>query len=102
MADDDAPFDEPVVLPIEDALDLHPFAPRDIPDVVREYVAQAAAAGFREVRLVHGKGIGVQRGRVRQVLATLPGVAAVADAPPERGGRGATLVTLRPAPATRP
>ena len=99
---DDPPFDEPVAVPIEDALDLHSFAPRDIPDVVREYVASATAKGFREVRLIHGKGIGVQRARVRRVLATLPEVVHVADAPPERGGVGATLVTLSPVASPPP
>jgi dsDNA-specific endonuclease/ATPase MutS2 len=94
--EDDAPFgDEPVVVPIEDALDLHPFAPRDIPDVVADYLDAAHAAGFAEVRLIHGKGIGVQRRRVQEVLRAHPLVARFADAPPERGGLGATLVWLR-------
>jgi DNA-nicking Smr family endonuclease len=93
---DDPPFgDDPVVVPIEDALDLHPFAPRDIPDVVADYLDAAHAAGFAEVRLVHGKGIGVQRARVQSVLRAHPLVARFADAPPERGGLGATLVWLR-------
>jgi dsDNA-specific endonuclease/ATPase MutS2 len=90
--DDDAP---PVVVPITDALDLHGFAPREIPDVVREYLEAAADAGFAEVRLIHGRGIGVQRGRVRAVLATHPRVTGFRDATPERGGRGATVVALR-------
>ena len=60
--------DEPVHIPIEAALDLHAFAPRDIPSVVREYVDAAAAAGLREIRLVHGRGRGVQRGIVQAEL----------------------------------
>ncbi len=94
--------DEPVVIPIEDALDLHSFAPRDIPSVVESYLEAAHDAGFGEVRLIHGRGIGVQRTRVRQVLAAHPLVAAFRDAPPDRGGLGATLVRLRPATATDP
>ncbi|MBI2490484.1 MAG: Smr/MutS family protein [Candidatus Rokubacteria bacterium] len=88
--------DEPVPIPIEDALDLHAFAPRDIPAVVADYLDAAHARGFTEVRLIHGRGIGVQRRIVRSVLAAHPLVAGFADAPPERGGWGATLVRLRP------
>jgi dsDNA-specific endonuclease/ATPase MutS2 len=58
----------PTILPIEPELDLHAFAPRDIPSVVAEYVDAAAAAGLHEVRLVHGRGRGVQRGIVQQTL----------------------------------
>ena len=83
-------------IPIEDALDLHAFAPRDIPAVVADYLDAAHARGFTEVRLIHGRGIGVQRRIVRSVLAAHPLVAGFADAPPERGGWGATLVRLRP------
>jgi DNA-nicking Smr family endonuclease len=90
-----APDDDPVVLPIEDAIDLHPFAPGEIPSVVRSYLEAAHEAGFREVRLIHGRGRGVQRARVRQVLAAHPLVERYADAPPERGGPGATLAWLR-------
>ncbi len=87
----------PVQLPIEDAIDLHPFAPGEVLDVVREYLECARAAGFREVRLIHGRGRGVQRAAIRSLLATLPYVLAAADAPPERGGWGATVVFLAPA-----
>ena len=87
--------DEPVVVPIEGALDLHPFAPREIPSVVESYLEAAYEAGFREVRLIHGRGTGVQRTRVQQVLAAHPLVARFHDAPPERGGLGATLAWLR-------
>ncbi len=90
-----------VVLPIEDALDLHPFAPRDIPDVVREYLAACIERGFQEVRLIHGRGTGTQRAIVRSILSTHPSVLAFADAPPERGGWGATVVHLGSPPGTK-
>jgi dsDNA-specific endonuclease/ATPase MutS2 len=96
--DDDtsAPPDEVVVAPIDDALDLHTFAPRDVASVVEEYLHEARAHGFREVRLIHGKGKGVQRRVVRGVLGRHPAVASFRDAPVSRGGWGATLVELRP------
>lgn len=86
---------EPVEVPIEDALDLHTFAPRDIPAVVEAYLEAAARRGLREVRLIHGKGKGVQRKRVQEVLAANPWVEDFQDAPPGRGAWGATLVWLR-------
>jgi len=88
--------DKPVRLPIGDAIDLHAFRPRDVRSVVESYLEEAAAAGLTEVRVIHGRGIGVQREAVRSVLARLPQVAGFADAPPERGGWGATIVHLRP------
>ena len=89
--------DEPVPLPIEDAIDLHTFAPRDVASVVEEYLTEAAARGFREVRVIHGRGIGVQREIVRAVLSRHSLVESFADAPPERGGWGATVVRLKTA-----
>lgn len=86
---------DPVTLPIEDSLDLHAFAPRDVRSVVDEYLRQASARGFAEVRLIHGKGTGTQRGIVRSVLASHPDVLRFFDGPPERGGWGATVVVLR-------
>src|SRR4026207_944463 len=65
---DDPPFVDPVVLPLEDHLDLHPFQPKEIASVVEEYLNECQRAGFSEVRLIHGKGIGVQRNIVRSVL----------------------------------
>lgn len=62
-------------IPLERALDLHAFAPRDIPAVVAEYVTAAADAGFEDVRLIHGRGRGVQRGIVQSVLDRHPRVA---------------------------
>ncbi len=93
--DEDARPPEAVRVPIEDALDLHSFAPRDIPAVVEAYLEAAVGAGLREVRLIHGKGKGVQRGRVQQVLAQSPWVEDFQDAPPGRGAWGATLVWLK-------
>ena len=95
---DDAPGSEPeqvVELPVEDFIDLHNFEPRDIPGVVDEYLQAAHERGYREVRLIHGRGIGVQRERVRSVLAKHPLVAEFSDAPPDRGGWGATIVRLK-------
>ena len=86
---------EPVHLPIEDALDLHAFAPKDVRPVVEEYLKEAAARGFREVRLIHGRGIGAQRASVQALLVGHPLVLRFFDAPPERGGWGATVVVLR-------
>lgn len=94
--DEDCPFPEPVELPLEDVLDLHPFAPREIRGVVEEYLTQCREAGLTHVRLIHGKGKGVQRDSIRALLARLPFVHAFSDAPSEAGGWGAMLVTLRP------
>jgi DNA-nicking Smr family endonuclease len=85
--------EEPVRIPIEAEVDLHAFAPRDIPSVVEEYINEAHAAGLREVRLVHGRGIGVQRGIVQQALERHPLVESFADDP--RAHLGATIATLR-------
>jgi dsDNA-specific endonuclease/ATPase MutS2 len=95
MSDDEEPFPGPVEIPIEDALDLHPFAPAEIPAVVASYLEAAVDAGLREVRVIHGRGRGVQRRRVHAVLARSPWVEGFADATPDRGGFGATVVRLR-------
>jgi DNA-nicking Smr family endonuclease len=87
--------DEAVALPISGELDLHSFAPRDVPSVVEEYVRACRERGVLTLRLVHGRGKGVQRAVVRRVLANLSGVAAFEDAPPASGGWGATLVRLK-------
>jgi len=88
---------DPVSLPIEDSLDLHAFAPKDVRPVVEEYLREAAARGFREVRLIHGRGTGFQRASVQGLLAGHPLVERFFDAPPERGGWGATVVVLKTA-----
>jgi DNA-nicking Smr family endonuclease len=80
-------------VPIEDALDLHAFAPRDIPSVVEEYVRAAREAGLREVRLIHGRGRGVQRGIVQAALEKNPLVERFDDAPGSH--LGATVAVLR-------
>lgn len=101
-ADDDVdvdpynPFPEPVTIEIRDIIDLHTIPPRDVKRVVEEYLREAHAAGFRTVRIIHGKGIGVQREMVRVILARTPFVEGCADAPPDAGGLGATIVRLSP------
>ncbi len=85
----------PVRLPVEDALDLHAFRPDETAAVVTEYVAAAAAKGLTQVRLIHGRGIGVQRTIVRKALARSPHVVSFEDATPERGGWGATVAVLK-------
>jgi len=101
-AEDDAvdpfnPFPEPVRLEIEDVFDLHTIAPRDVKRVVEEYLLEARRAGYRSVRVIHGKGRGVQREMVRSILARTSFVSNWTDAPPEAGGWGATLVSFAPA-----
>lgn len=94
---DDGPRDEPaVVLPLSGELDLHAFAPRDVPSVVEEYVRACREAGVLELRIVHGRGRGVQRAVVRRLLSSLPEVSDFADAAPASGGWGATRVHLHP------
>ena len=95
MKPPDPPFDEPVVLPLQDSIDLHPFAPKDIPSGVAEYLEQCIQAGLSEVRIIHGRGVGVQRNIVRSLLERHPEVDSFQDAPPEAGGWGATRVVLR-------
>lgn len=89
----------PVEIPIEDSLDLHPFRPAETAAVVASYLEEAQAHGLREVRLIHGRGIGVQREIVRKTLSRSPLVVSFRDAPPERGGWGATVAVLVQPPA---
>ncbi|MGH7767043.1 MAG: Smr/MutS family protein [Candidatus Binatia bacterium] len=93
--DPDSPFDEPVVVPIEDSIDLHAFSPKEIPSVVEEYIEQCIQAGIYEVRIIHGRGRGVQRRIVQSLLKKHPLVASFKDAPADAGGRGATIVELK-------
>jgi len=88
-------MDEPIVLPIEESIDLHAFQPKEIASVVEEYLNESRQAGFSEVRLIHGKGGGVQRRIVRSVLSRHPAVLSYHDAPAEAGGWGATVVILK-------
>ncbi len=100
-SDDGADLDDNtsvVEVAIEDSIDLHHFRAKDIPDVVHDYLEAARNKGFTEVRLIHGKGIGVQRQRVQAILRTHPLVVRYCNAPPHRGGFGATLVWLSPLP----
>ncbi len=86
--------DDPVVIPITDTLDLHPFRPDEVRGVVAEYLLEARARGFRQVRLIHGRGIGVQRANVQGLLRKLDFVEDFHDADPTGGGWGATVVRL--------
>ena len=85
---------EPIRIPIEDVLDLHTFHPRDIPDLLQEYFSECIKAGIYSVRVIHGKGKGIQKKQVHKVLAKNPSVRQYRDAPPDAGGWGATLVEL--------
>ena len=87
--------DEPFEIEITDSLDLHAFSPKDVKAVTIAYLEEARKKGFRVVRLIHGKGVGVQRNIVRSVLDKHPAVLSYRDAPAEAGGWGATLATLR-------
>ena len=88
------PFPEPIPLEIRDIFDLHTIAPRDVKRVVEEYLGEAHRAGFRSVRIIHGKGVSVQREMVRSILARTSFVEDWTDAPPEAGGWGATIAHL--------
>lgn len=89
------PEPPPHRVPLEESIDLHAFAPRDAASVVESYLEEAVGAGYREVRLIHGKGTGMQRAAVRALLARHPAVESYADAAPEAGGWGATRVLLK-------
>lgn len=88
---DEDPFDEPVVMEITDTIDLHSIPPKQIKEIVEEYLLQARARGFRIIRIIHGKGIGVQREAVRSILSRTDFVTAYYDAP---GNLGATIAEL--------
>lgn len=96
MTSNEDAFDEPeaIELPIEDVLDLHPFQPRDVADVVRDYLDAAYEKGLRQLRIIHGKGVGVQRRTVRTLLERDPRVRSFGDAPLGAGTWGATWVEL--------
>ena len=98
-AEDDAPLDGPLAIPLTGDLDLHSFLPREIPSVVEDYVRSCRERGILRLRLAHGRGRGVQRAAVRRTLAAMPEVVSFSDAPPEAGGWGATVVVLS-APGT--
>jgi dsDNA-specific endonuclease/ATPase MutS2 len=107
--DEDEPLDaadgeveETIEIPITDTLDLHPFRPKEVRDVAREYLQEAHARGFTQVRLIHGRGIGVQREGIRTLLGSLDFVTDFHDADPSGGGWGSTVVLLAPNPQVAP
>jgi dsDNA-specific endonuclease/ATPase MutS2 len=85
---------KPVRIPIEDVIDLHTFRPQDLAPLIEDYIDACLQAGLSSVRIIHGKGRGMQRQRVRELLRRSPHVLSFQDAPPEAGGWGATMVTL--------
>ena len=87
--------EEPVRIPITDVFDLHTVQPKEVAEVVEAYLEEAHRLGFKALRIIHGRGIGVQREIVRAVLARTPFVFSFGDAPPQAGGWGATVVKLR-------
>jgi len=86
----------PIRIPVTDVFDLHSVPPRDVQVVVEEYLAEAVRLGLKALRIIHGRGVGVQREIVRSILDRHPDVIDFRDAPLEAGGRGATVITLRP------
>jgi dsDNA-specific endonuclease/ATPase MutS2 len=88
------PFPDPVVVEFRDVLDLHAIPPKQVREVVEEYLQEAFRRGVPYLRIIHGKGIGVQRDLIRSLLAKTPFVIEYKDAPAEAGGWGATIVTL--------
>lgn len=95
--DPENPFTDPITIEITDVFDLHTIQPREVKLVVEEYLHQAHEKGFTTVRIIHGKGKGVQREMVRSILERTPFVVDWTDAPAEAGGWGATIVRLKPA-----
>ena len=88
------PFPDPVIIEFRDVIDLHSIPPKQVRAVVEDYLEQARARGVGFVRIIHGKGIGVQREIVRSILARTPYVISYKDAPMEAGGWGAQIVAL--------
>ena len=96
MSEDLTDFDEPIEIEITDVFDLHTIRPRDVKAVVEEYLYQAHQRRFPVVRIIHGKGIGVQRSMVHAILQRTPFVFDWTEAPPDAGGWGATIVRFKP------
>ena len=86
---------EPIKIPIQDVLDLHTFRPQDISDLLENYFDECLKAGIFSLRVIHGKGKGIQKRQVHQFLQKDRRVKSFKDAPPEAGGWGATVVELR-------
>lgn len=93
---------DPIEVPITGEIDLHAFAPQDVPSVVEEYLTMCRARGILAVRVIHGRGKGVQRAVVHRLLSRLPGIESFRDATPESGGWGATVVSLAPPSSGEP
>jgi DNA-nicking Smr family endonuclease len=85
---------DPIVIPIDGILDLHTFSPKEVRNLLADYIDACREAGVHDLRIIHGKGSGVLRARVRALLDRDPRVAAFGDAPPDAGGWGATWATL--------
>jgi len=85
---------KPIRIPIEDVIDLHTFRPQDLAPLIEDYIEECVRAGFTTVRIIHGKGRGIQKQRVHELLRRNPYVRSFADAPQEAGGWGATIVVL--------
>jgi hypothetical protein len=100
-AENGSPFPRALHLPPGDTLDLHTFSPREVAPLLRDFVDLCEQAGITRARIVHGKGTGVLRRRVRALLARDPRVAAIYDAPSDAGGWGATIAEFRSAPDER-
>lgn len=98
---EEPPFDEPVQIPITDVFDLHSVPPKEAKGVLESYLDEANRLGMQALRIIHGRGIGVQRQMVHDVLRRTPFVESFSDAPLEAGGWGATIVTLRSSPRRR-
>jgi dsDNA-specific endonuclease/ATPase MutS2 len=92
--EDESPFPEVVEVELTDVFDLHTIPPREVRRVVEAYLLEAKKRGWRSVRLIHGRGVGVQREIVRGILERAPFVRGFTDAPPGGGGWGATIAHL--------
>jgi DNA-nicking Smr family endonuclease len=88
------PFPEPVVLPITAVLDLHTFSPREVEPLLEDYLESCREQGIFQVKIIHGKGTGQLKARVRSLLLKNPLVSHLTDAAADSGGWGATIVTL--------
>ncbi|MEK6407521.1 MAG: Smr/MutS family protein [Acidobacteriota bacterium] len=97
-----SPFPDPIVIEFRDVIDLHSIPPGQVRAVVEGYIDEARRRGVRWVRIIHGKGIGVQREMVRSILSRANNVVDFRDAPQEAGGWGATVVTLNTGEKTSP
>jgi DNA-nicking Smr family endonuclease len=86
---------EPIEIPIDGVLDLHTFQAKEIPLLLQDYLSACQEKGILQVRIIHGKGKGIQKARVQSLLARISWIADYKDAPPEAGGWGATIVNLK-------